>query len=111
MSPDDLHLYQVTTDPSEAVRWIRRFYRNFHSVRFVKDLLVIRLQNAPTASAVEGLNEDFRDIITGEPFRVIPPTPEEHDDNDNVALARLSFGFNRRNYGRLRQLIDVLNGF
>ena len=111
VSPDDLHLYQVTTDPAEAVRWIRRFYRNFHSVRFVKDLLVIRLQNAPTASAVEGLNEDFRDIITGEPFRLIPPTPEEHEDNDNVALSRLSFGFNRRNYGRLRQLIDVLNGF
>jgi hypothetical protein len=60
---------------------------------------------------VEGLNEDFRDISSGEPFRVIPPTPEEHEDNDHVALARLSFGFNRRNYGRLRQLIDVLNGF
>jgi len=24
-------------------------------------------------------------------------------------LARIAFGFNRRDYGRLRQLIDVLN--
>ncbi len=111
VSEDDLHLYQVTTDPAEAVRWIRRFYRNFHSVRFVRDLLVIRLQHPPAESAVQGLNEDFKDIISGEPFRVISATPEEREDNDNVDLGRVAFGFNRRNYGRLRQLIDVLNGF
>jgi hypothetical protein len=27
-----------------------------------------------------------------------------------VELPRLAFGFNRRDYGRLRQLIDFLNG-
>ena len=37
-------------------------------------------------------------------------TPEEVEDNDNLDLARVAFGFNRRDYGRLRQLIDVLNG-
>ena len=37
-------------------------------------------------------------------------TPEEVEDNDNLDLARIAFGFNRRDYGRLRQLIDVLNG-
>ena len=26
-------------------------------------------------------------------------------------LARIAFNFNRRDYGRLRQMIDVLNGF
>ena len=31
----------------------------------------------------------------------------EHDDH--VDLPRIGFGFNRRDYGRLRQLIDVLN--
>jgi hypothetical protein len=72
---------------------------------------VIRLQHPPAESAVQGLNEDFKDIISGEPFRVISATPEEREDNDNVDLGRVAFGFNRRNYGRLRQLIDVLNGF
>jgi len=36
-------------------------------------------------------------------------TPEETEDNDHPELSRLAFGFNRREYGRLRQLIDVLN--
>jgi hypothetical protein len=76
----------------------------------VKDLLVIRLKNAPSAAAVTALNKDFADIINGLPIKQIKPTPEEIEDNDNLDLARIAFGFNRRDYGRLRQLIDVVNG-
>src|SRR5438552_693690 len=66
ISEDDLHLYQITDDTDQAVKWITRFYRNYHSMRFVKDLLVIRLNHAPSRSAIDGLNEDFADIVMGE---------------------------------------------
>lgn len=111
ISHDDLHLYMVTDDVEEAVRWISRFYRNYHSSRFVKDLFVIRLKNAPTPSAIQGLNEDFADIIAGERIKIVEATPEEREDEDYVDLPRIAFGFDRRHYGRLRQLIDVLNSF
>jgi hypothetical protein len=110
ISPDDLNLYQITDDTEQAVKTITRFYRNFHSSRFVKDLFIIRLKNAPSPTAIEAMNEDFADIIVGPPIRRADPTPEEMEDGDHVELPRLSFGFNRRDYGRLRQLIDVLNG-
>jgi uncharacterized protein (TIGR00730 family) len=110
ISPDDLNLYRITDDTDEAVKTITRFYRNFHSSRFVKDLFVIRLKHAPTASAIEAMNEDFADIMVGPKIQKIEPTPEEVEDDDNVALPRIGFGFNRRDYGRLRQLYDVLNG-
>jgi hypothetical protein len=110
ISPDDLNFYQITDDTNEAVKIITRFYRNFQSTRFVKDLFIIRLKNAPSESALAALNEDFADIITGEPIKCIKPTPEEVEGRDNLDLARIAFGFNRRDYGRLRQLIDVLNG-
>ena len=109
ISPDDLNLYHITDSADEAVKIITRFYRNFQSSRFVKTLLVIRLKNAPPASALPGLNKDFADIITDAPIKIIKPTPEECDDNDHLDQARITFGFNRRDYGRLRQLIDVLN--
>ncbi|MGN6642770.1 MAG: LOG family protein [Verrucomicrobiota bacterium] len=109
ISPDDLNLYRITDNTDEAVKIITRFYRNFHSSRFVKDLFVIRLKHEPTETAIEAMNEDFADIITGPPIRSIPPTPDEIENNDNVELARIAFGFNRRDYGRLRQMIDVLN--
>jgi uncharacterized protein (TIGR00730 family) len=110
ISPDDLFLYRITDSADEAVKIITRFYRNFHSSRFVKDLFVIRLKHAPSDSAVEAMNEDFSDIIVGPNIKRIQPTPEEIEDDDHVELPRIGFGFNRRDYGRLRQLIDVLNG-
>jgi uncharacterized protein (TIGR00730 family) len=111
ISPDDLHLYQFTDDPEEAVRWITRFYRNYHSSRFVNDLFVIRLNRTPSEAALEGLNEDFSDIITAPRIQIIESTPDEREDEDFVELPRIAFGFNRRDYGRLRQMIDVLNNF
>src|SRR5256714_5491141 len=111
ISPDDLHLYHVTDNTDDAVRLIPRFYRNYHSMRFVRDLLVIRLTHPPSQSALDGLNEDFADIVAGEKIEPIEATPEEREDNQYLDLPRIAFGFNRRDYGRLRQLIDVLNSF
>lgn len=110
ISPDDLNLYHITDNADEAVKTVTRFYRNFHSTRFVKDLFIIRLKHAPTDTALEALNEDFSDIILGPPIKRIEPTPEEREDNEHLDLQRIGFGFNRRDYGRLRQLVDVLNG-
>ncbi len=111
ISPDDLNLYSITDNTDTAVKWITRFYRNYHSTRFVKDLFVIRLKHAPSASAIDGLNEDFADIMTSPKVQVIEATPEEKEDNDFVELPRIAFGFDRRQYGRLRQMIDVLNSY
>ena len=109
ISPDDLNLYQITDNTDQAVKIITRFYRNFHSTRFVKDLFVIRLQHAPSDSALKAMNEDFADINTGPPIRRIEPMPEEREDTEHLELPRIAFKFNRRDYGRLRQLVDVLN--
>jgi hypothetical protein len=109
ISPDDLWLYQITDNADEAVKIITRFYRNFHSTRFVRDLFVIRLKHAPSDSALEAMNEDFGDLNLGLPIKRIEPTPEEVAADDHVDLPRIGFNFNRRDYGRLRQLIDLLN--
>jgi hypothetical protein len=110
ISPDDLSLYQITDSTDEAVKIITRFYRNFHSTRFVKDLLVVRLKSAPNESALAAMNEDFSDIIVEGKIQTVKPTPEEVEHNEHLELKRIAFSFNRRDYGRLRQLIDVLNG-
>ena len=110
ISPEDVSLYQIADSVDEAVSIITRFYQNFHSTRFVKDLLVMRLKNAPPDSVLAAMNRDFADIIIAGKIEVIPPTPDEVEDGDNLELARIAFQFNRRDYGRLRQLIDVVNG-
>ena len=111
ISPDDLNLYHIAESADEAVKIISRFYRNFDSTRFVRDLFIVRMRNAPSASALAGLNEDFADIVVDGKIEVVKPTPEEVEDGDRLNLARIAFNFNRRDYGRLRQMIDVLNAF
>ena len=111
ISPEDVNLYHITDDCDHAVKFITRFYRNYHSMRFVRDLLVIRLRNKPSATAISGLNEDFGDIINAGKIEFIEATPEEREENQFVDLPRIGFEFNKRDYGRLRQLIDVLNSF
>jgi len=110
ISPPDLSLYQITDSTDEAVKIVTRFYRNFHSTRFVKDLFVVRLKNLPGESALAAMNEDFSDIIVEGKIQAVKPTPEEVEHNEHLELKRIAFNFNRRDYGRLRQLIDVLNG-
>lgn len=109
ISPEDLTLYNITDSADEAVEIIARFYRIFHSTRFVGEQLVIRLNQPLAAAAIAALNKDFADIISGEKFHAVDATPEERADKDSVELPRIAFGFNRRDYGRLRQLVDVLN--
>jgi len=111
ISPDDLNLYHITDSCEDAVKVITRFYRNYHSMRFVRDLLVMRLKHKLTETAIDGLNLDFADIVASGRIEAMEPTSEERDDNQFVHLPRIGFEFNRRDYGRLRQLIDVLNSF
>ena len=109
ISPEDLSLYQITDSTDEAVNIITRFYRNYHSTRFVKELLVVRLKNAPSESTLAALNREFADILLEGRIKIIKPTPEERRDKDNLHLTRIAFAFNRRDCGRLRLLIDAVN--
>lgn len=107
---EDMDLFLVTDDLEEAIGEIVGFYRNFHSSRFVRDRFVIRLQVPPGEALLDELNRDFADLLAGGRFEAAACLPEENGLPAEVAdLPRLTFPFNRRSLGRLRQLIDRLN--
>ena len=109
IAPEDLSLYRLTDRLEEAVDEILGFYRVYHSMRYVRTNLVFRLQQRPSPELLAEINERFRDILIDGRFTLSEPLPEERDESDLAALPRLVFHFNRRNYGRLRQLIDCIN--
>jgi uncharacterized protein (TIGR00730 family) len=109
VSPHDDNLFCVTDSIETAVDEILGFYANYHSQRFVKGRLVLRVQHAPSADELAALNRDFADIIVRGEIETIGPTPEEIADDDHVDLARVAFRFNRHGWNRLRMLIDRLN--
>lgn len=106
----DRNLYCITDDVDEAVAEIERFYRNFHSLRYVGDRLVLRLRAAPTDDELATLSEEFGDIVVSGGIERARPFPPEVSGDDHLDLPRVSLRFDRRSMGRLRALLDRLNG-
>ncbi|MDB5299470.1 MAG: Cytochrome ubiquinol oxidase subunit [Phycisphaerales bacterium] len=109
ISHNDLHLYKITQNIDEAAREIQHFYSNYHSLRYVRDDLVIRLHRRPTEYQLALIEREFSDIKTRGEFRLSGPLSVETDEPSLDGLTRLIFVFNRRDHGRLRMLIDFLN--
>ncbi len=106
ISPEDLNLYRIFDDPSAAAKHVAAFYHNYHSMRFVRDHLVLRLLRPLSDDAIVTLNDEFADILVdGE----IHSTEALDGEYANLELPRITFHFNRRSYGKLRRLIDRVN--
>jgi hypothetical protein len=109
ISEADCSLFHVTDDVEHAVSEILGFYRNYHSSRYVGERLVIRLCQAPTAEELVLLNDEFGDLLTRGTIAATAPLRQEGDEA--AGLPRIALHFDRRSVGRLRQLVDRLNGF
>src|SRR4051794_18134834 len=108
ISPEDTSLYRVTNSVEEAVEEIARFYRVYHSMRYVRDDMVLRLQRPLSEGMLERVRQSYSDFVVSGTYEQSPgPLPEEYGEHPE--MARLRFHFNRRNMGRLRQLVDFIN--
>ena len=105
----DFRLYKVFDTVDETVGEIMQFYRVFHSMRFVRKQLVFRLQHALPEETLAEINRDFTDLLAKGEFVQREAFKEEADDFSLSTLPRLALHFNRRNSGRLRVLIDLIN--
>jgi uncharacterized protein (TIGR00730 family) len=109
ISPEDLHLYKITSSVEEAAAEVRKFYSNYHSLRYAREDVVMRLHRKPTQEQLTFINKTFADIKRSGEFVLSGPLPVERDEPALKDLHRLIFNFNRKDHGRLRMLIDYLN--
>jgi uncharacterized protein (TIGR00730 family) len=108
ISPEDTSLYTITDDIQVAAATIRDFYRVYHSSRFVGDEFVMRLKVDICDRDLELLNREFGDLAANGKISRTTALPQEAED-PTVNLPRLIFKFDRREYGRLYRMINVLN--
>jgi uncharacterized protein (TIGR00730 family) len=109
ISPEDLSLVKVTTSPRAAFAEIMKFYHVYNSMRYVRDELYLRLHEAVSDAVLDRLNTEFADILAKGQIRRAETHAFESDDEHLAALPRLALHFDRHHFGRLRQLIDVIN--
>lgn len=108
ISPEDTSFYYFAPNPEDAVQHILKFYSRYHSSRYVKDILVIRMRNPLNEEQAEILNRQFASLVAEGKMSLSGPLLGE---TDHLELPRLIFTHTRREFGKLRQLIDAINHF
>jgi uncharacterized protein (TIGR00730 family) len=108
ISREDLNLFTIASSPREAAEHVTRFYRNYHSSRYVRDDLVIRVKSRLRDEDVEALNGEFSDLV--ESGRIVQREAYKQE-SDHLALPRIAFHHTKHAYGRVRLMIDRINHF
>ncbi|NKB41799.1 MAG: TIGR00730 family Rossman fold protein, partial [Ilumatobacter sp.] len=111
VSPDDTGLYTITNSCDKACKIIEHFYSNYHSIRFVGERLVVRLQRGPDDAQLADLNEHFAHLVSSGSIERAEPTQAERRDDDHLDLARIGLKFDKHGFGDLIALIGRVNGW
>ena len=111
INEEDMELFTIVESAEAAVDEITTFYRVYHSLRFVDRRMVLRLTQRLPGDRLDTLNREFADLLEAGAFEQREALPEEADEPALADLPRLVFQYHRRSAGRLRQLIDRINGF
>lgn len=112
IDPLDISLIYFTHDPRKAADYIHRFYCMYHSMRYMRDTLVIRLQRKLGRVELATLNREFKDIVRkGSIRQVLEPFEEELETGHSHEYPRIYFYFTRNHFARLHQLIQRMSSW
>lgn len=109
ISEYDMQLFKVTDSVDEAVAEVKQFYRVYHSMRYIRNDLVLRLNRPISPETLEVLRSDFKDIVPFGEISLTAADPFEANEPNLKNLPRLRFHFDRHKIGRLRMLVDAIN--
>ncbi|NBX69482.1 MAG: TIGR00730 family Rossman fold protein [Proteobacteria bacterium] len=109
ISESDRYLYKVCHSPEEALDHFDAFYKNYHSTRYVGDLVSIRIKKPVSEKTIERINHEFSDFLNAGKLQSSGPLPEEDNEPEIKDLPRLVFKWTKKDFGTLRHLIDFIN--
>lgn len=105
ISPEDPDLMFEASSATDAVAYISRFYRVFHSAQLGEDRIELLL-NAPVPREwLPSLSRSFADLLSEGTIQ-----GGENVDDNGLMYPCLRLRFDRRRMGRLYQFIHHLNG-
>jgi hypothetical protein len=111
IAPEDLKLFKITDQVDEAVHEIVHFYNYYHSMQLIDGKIVMRLSRPLSRQQLESLNDLFSDIIVQGKMIETGPLAEEDEEFQDCDLPRILFHFDRKSFGRLREMINAINDF
>jgi uncharacterized protein (TIGR00730 family) len=111
ISSSDTSLYRITDSIDSAVSEITDFYSNYHSIRFVRNRLYIRMRREIPPSDFSALVHQFGHLTQDGDIRQSSPSDDEIKDKDNLELFRVSLMYSAKGFADLRPLINAINRY
>lgn len=109
INPEDMNLVTFVRSPEKAREAVLNFYKVYHSVRYVQDVTVIRLNEEISEKKLKEINRDFKSMLVSGKIERSKPLDMETDEPDLKDKPRLVMKFDRRHYGLLKMMIDAVN--
>ncbi len=111
VSPGDLDLFLITDDVDVACAEIVGFYRNYHSIRWAGERLIVRMHQGPTEDQLAALNERHAELLVDGRIETTEATPAERSGHDNVDLARIVMRYDKWQQSAIHRIIREVNGW
>ena len=110
ISQKDMYLFRRFQDIDEAADYIYNFYRRYHSMRYIGDKVVLRLNTPVPRKLLDDLREEYAEFLGDFGIQTYDEAlPEEHDEPDLLNLPRLVIKANRKHPVEMYLFIRSLN--
>ncbi len=109
ISSNDLSLLIRVNSIEQAADEILQFYRIYHSIRYVGDKTIIRLNLPLSSEDIDKLNKKYSGILRSGKIESTDPLPVEQKREELLDLPRLVMDFNRHDFGIFHEMLHFLN--
>ncbi len=109
ISPNDMSLVQQVNSVENAVAEITKFYKIYHSIRYVRNKTVVRLNSQLSNENIKEMNNKYSGILRSGEIKATTALPEEKENEEYPDLPRLVMDFNKRDFGKFHEMLRFLN--
>jgi uncharacterized protein (TIGR00730 family) len=109
ISRNDMSLFIPVNSVEKAIDEILQFYKVYHSIRYVEDKTVIRLNSPLSNENIKTLNMKYSNILRSGKIETTDALPVEHKGGEFLDLPRLVMDFDRHDFGKFHEMLRFLN--
>ncbi len=104
-----MSLFIHVNSVEKAIDEILQFYKIFHSIRYVGEKTVIRLNKPLSCENINKLNKKYSRILRSGTIETSGSLPAEQKSEEFLDLPRLVMDFDRHNFGKFHEMLRFLN--
>ena len=109
ISRNDMSLFIHVNSVEKAIDEILQFYKVYHSIRYVGDKTVIRLNKPLSSENINKLNKKYSRILRSGIIETSGALPVEQKSEEFLDLPRLVMDFDRHDFGSFYEMLRFLN--